>query len=185
MRKKAPGILPSPTWLRANGYGQLYNVIRQNPEAFAHIKQRCGPWRSEDEWVVIAEQLAKQHKGLPGPGWLKKNGFASLYRLLRTRPHRFAHIKQSRKCRHVEQWVIEAEKLTKRHGKLPRSGWLVDHGFSGLVVARSKNPGRFAHIPQQVDPRQEPSPSMASISLSRAASGLGGCKTLFRSFLQR
>ncbi len=38
--KKAPGILPSPQWLRDNGYGGLVEAMRKHPEAFAHIEQQ-------------------------------------------------------------------------------------------------------------------------------------------------
>ena len=38
--KKAPGILPSPQWLKDNGYGGLVEAMREHPEAFAHIEQR-------------------------------------------------------------------------------------------------------------------------------------------------
>ncbi len=38
--RKTPGILPSPQWLRDNGYGGLVEAMRKHPEAFAHIEQR-------------------------------------------------------------------------------------------------------------------------------------------------
>ena len=38
-QRKAPGILPSPQWLKDNGYGGLVEAMRKNPEAFSHIEQ--------------------------------------------------------------------------------------------------------------------------------------------------
>jgi hypothetical protein len=40
-KHKAPGLLPSPRWLKANGYGGLVRAMRKHPDAFAHIKQQA------------------------------------------------------------------------------------------------------------------------------------------------
>jgi hypothetical protein len=37
MKRKAVGILPSSGWLQKNGYHGLDQMMRNRPEAFAHI----------------------------------------------------------------------------------------------------------------------------------------------------
>ena len=39
-KRKVSGMLPSPQWLKANGYGGLVRAMQKHPEAFAHIPQR-------------------------------------------------------------------------------------------------------------------------------------------------
>lgn len=40
--KKYQGVLPSPSWMYANGFGTLYSYIINNSELFSHIPQRRG-----------------------------------------------------------------------------------------------------------------------------------------------
>ena len=38
-KRMAPGVLPSPKWLKEHGYGGLVRAMQRHPEAFAHIRQ--------------------------------------------------------------------------------------------------------------------------------------------------
>lgn len=53
-------------------------------------------FRTPAEWVPVAEQLAEEHSGLPGTGWLDQNGYSGLGRAIEKHPALFAHIKRLR-----------------------------------------------------------------------------------------
>jgi hypothetical protein len=146
--KENGGILPWGNWLESNGYGSLDQAIRHHPELFSHIKQDKKSGKSHEEWVLIAERLAKEHAGiLPYPRWLKDNGYTGLDRRIRKWPELFSLIKQdSRKRKTPEEWIPIAEKLAKEHGGvLPSTGWLQKNA-GGLDQAIRNHPELFAHI---------------------------------------
>jgi len=147
MKRKAPGILPSPTWLISHGYNGLYQDTRQHPQAFAHI-QKFKHGRSVAEWIPIAEELVREHNGaLPYQAWLKRNGYLGLAVMLRKHPDNFAHLRQNRKHRSLDDRVLEAQRLANTHGGvLPSSKWLVENGYSGVAEQLRRNPKDFAHI---------------------------------------
>jgi hypothetical protein len=90
-------MLPIPKRLVENGYGGLTQAIRHHPELFKHIKQDSKKGHSPQEWVPIAERLARKHGGtLPCPGWLQKNSHGVLQQVIRHHPELFKHIKQKR-----------------------------------------------------------------------------------------
>jgi hypothetical protein len=147
--KKAPGILPSPGWLQTNGYSGLAAIMRLYPKAFAHIRQDR-KHRTATERVVEAERLAKKHGKLPNPKWLEANGYNALNQARRLHPDLFVHIQQSSKRgKRPEEWVVEAERLAKKYGKLPHPGWLEENGYNGLSQVIRKHPKQFAHIRQE------------------------------------
>lgn len=43
MPKKQKMLLPSPSWLRANGYAEAVKAMKRSPELFAHIPQEKDP----------------------------------------------------------------------------------------------------------------------------------------------
>jgi len=85
------GVLPSSYWLKKNVCSGLSFCMRKRPELFAHILQdRKG--KTPEEYVKIAEKLAKEHDGvLPSLIWPDGNHRA-LYGCIRRHPEVFAHI---------------------------------------------------------------------------------------------
>jgi hypothetical protein len=132
---------------KATGDG-LYAMMKYRPELFAHIKQEQVRYRPE-EWVSVAEKLAKEHGTLPCGNWLKKNGHSGLVSAMRCRPELFSHIKQEKVGKNPEEWIPIAEKLEKEHGTLPCGAWLEKNGYSALYQAMRKRPELFAHIKQE------------------------------------
>ena len=69
---KAPGTLPNDLWLRANGFEEMADAMKKNPELFAHIEQRdpnkvskptkatkLKPKATEAEHITMAKHLAE------------------------------------------------------------------------------------------------------------------------------
>lgn len=143
---KKYGKLPNPKWIQDN-YKGLDQAMRSRPELFAGIPKEPRKWRTSKEWVAFAEKLAKKRGKLPNPKWLERN-YSGLCDLMRKRPELFAHIPQDRVRKTREEWVAIAEKLEKKHGKLPNTKWLEKNGYIGLRDAVSKYPRLFKHIKQ-------------------------------------
>jgi len=96
------GMLPSGSWLTANGYDHIIKTIRRWPEAFAHIKQ-AKQVRILAETVLLMEKLAKDNGGmLPTLTWFKNNGLLGLFNLHYKHPEAFAHIERERKKRGLD-----------------------------------------------------------------------------------
>jgi len=152
LAKKHGGVLPNCYWLRKNGYEGLYQIMWKYPRLFRHIKQESKKGRTPQEWVPIAEKLARKHGGvLPNCHWLIKNNHRGLYVAVRKHPSLFKHIKQeSKKGRTPQEQVALAEKLAKKHGgRLPHVAWLQKNGHTGLNCAMRKRPHLFKHIKQE------------------------------------
>ena len=148
LAKENNGVLPSG--LERKGYHGLQRSKRENPQAFAHIKQDA-KFRSPLEWAAIAKQLAKENGGvLPAPARLKENGLDGLNQAKRIHPKFFKGIEQDKKYHSPEEWVPIAEQLAKDNGgMLPNLGWLEENGLLRLHHAKRKHPKLFKHIPQQ------------------------------------
>lgn len=103
-----------------------------------------------EEYVAIAEKLAKEHAGmLPHGGWLERNGFKALALFMWRHPDGFAHIAQDKGRKTAKEWVVFAEDLAKdSRGSLPYVGWLMAHKYFCLVQQLYLHPEAFAHIPQ-------------------------------------
>jgi hypothetical protein len=150
---KRRGKLPTAVWLAANGYRGLATVLRRQPGLFAHIKREQAPRRrTPRQWVLEAERLERKHGILPGPGWLRANGYQSLDAAMYLHPKLFAHVKQSKqkrpKKRSPQEWLPIAKRLAKKYGTVPRQKWLGANGYSGLTAIMRRHPGIFAGIPQ-------------------------------------
>jgi hypothetical protein len=92
----ADGSLPNVAWLKKYGYTALLQVMRKYPEKFAHIKQEKKANMTPEEWVVLAEKLAKENNGmLPDVAWLKKHGYTGLVSAVKKHPSKFTHICKS------------------------------------------------------------------------------------------
>jgi hypothetical protein len=87
------GSLPSPGWLRNNGYADLYTMVHKRPDAFAHLKQDRRKKSTLQEQVTSAENLSKKNGGIvPGSTWLFEHNYSALYKAMRKHPEAFAHI---------------------------------------------------------------------------------------------
>jgi hypothetical protein len=126
----------------------LVSALHNHRELFHHIPQEK-QIKKPEEWVPIAEKLAKEHNGImPCSSWVQKN-FAGLDLAMRKNPKLFDHIKQENKYRTHEEWVQIGERLAKEHdGILPCPAWLQKNGYSGFAFVLRKNPKLFAHIKQ-------------------------------------
>jgi len=124
-------------------------------------------FRTPEQWVPIAEQLAAQQADgvLPRRGRLQKMGHSRLVELLKRQPALFAHIRQhSALVRTPEQWVPIAEQLAAQQadGVLPSRQQIqrmcraprgmkrteVQKQFGGLARALQQYPELFKHIKQ-------------------------------------
>jgi hypothetical protein len=145
---KNRGLLQNSNWLQKNGYSALVRMRKYHPEAFAHIKQDR-KIKTLEEHVVVAEGLAERNRDvLPNMEWLQQNGYSGLVFTMYKDPEAFAHIKQDRKIKTLEEHVVVAEGLAKKnHGVLKNVKWVVQNG-EGLQSAMQKHPEAFAHIKQ-------------------------------------
>jgi hypothetical protein len=146
---KRYGKLPNSWWLQKNGYSAIREAKRKYPKLFAHIEQIKRILLTPADHVLVAERLAKKYGKLPNTSWLQKNGYIQLDQVRRKHPELFAHIQRDRKCLTPADHVLVAEKLAKKHGKLPNSWWLQKNGHQALDTAKRKSPELFAHIEQK------------------------------------
>lgn len=145
--EKQYDILPSSKWLKENGYVNLATYKAKFPKLFAHIEQEKLV-KTLDEWVKIAEDLAKNNNGkLQNPRWIQKK-YSGLYKNLLLHSEKFWHIKQEKLQRILGEWVKIAEEMEDRYGKLPNSSWLQKNGFDSLYNCKRRHPERFSHIKQ-------------------------------------
>jgi len=150
LSKNNKNILPNRVWLRENGYGILVSAISRCPEKFDHIKQEK-LLKTVDEHVKIAEELAKNNKGILHPqSWLQNNGYGGLSSMMSKYPDKFSHIKQEKLTRTIKENVRLAEDLAKKNnGILYSKKWLRENGYDGLYVCIAKYPNKFSHIEQE------------------------------------
>jgi ribonuclease I len=150
LAKRNGGRLPCIMELGNLGYDGLNQYIRLYPEVFRHLNQENKKGKSVQKWVIDAEKMARKNGGiLPYRKSLEKRGLYGLRDALLKHPEAFKHIKQeNRKGRNTREWVIEAERLAKKHGGvLPGSGYLQYNGYSGLSHHILRHPAAFRHIP--------------------------------------
>jgi hypothetical protein len=142
------GAIPSHSWILDNELTALTACMRKHPELFTHTPQKRKN-KTPSEWVVIAEELAREHGGLPHGSWLFMNNLGGLAGCVRNHPTFFAHIRQIKKTRTPTEWVALAEQLATEHGGLPIRQWFITNGLGGFIECLRKYPERFAHIPQK------------------------------------
>lgn len=94
LAKENGGILPATSWLKNNGYSKIVQAKQDHPEQFSIFKQEK-LYKTIDEWVLVAIDLAKENGGiLPCGNWLKKNGYGGLDSSMYQNPNKFKHIKR-------------------------------------------------------------------------------------------
>lgn len=151
MKRKAPGILPGPHWLKLHGHHALVTMMQRHPGAFAHIDQDYRGGHTAEEWLAEAKRLVKQFGILPNQGWLQTNGLASLARMIVKYPRLFSQVKQESKRGHTaNEWVEIAALLAKtNNGILPCQAILKRTGKHGLVNFIRQQPNLFDHLKQE------------------------------------
>jgi hypothetical protein len=149
LAKENGGELQYRAWLSRNGYGGLDSCMREYPELFKHIKQKK-LLKSPEEWVKIAEGLAKENGGeIQRRSWLNNNKYTGLDRCMSKNPELFKHIKQDKKSKSPEEYVVIAEKLVQENnGVLPDCKWLRNNRHMGVYQCMQNHPDRFKHIKQ-------------------------------------
>jgi hypothetical protein len=150
LAKKNGGALPTCSWLKSHGYSGLKYSLMAHPQSFKHIKRAPRRNHTAEEWVPIAEEVAKKNGGiLPCPTWLFKNQNA-LYLCLIKHRKLFKHIKQE--TLHANKLAANlklAEELAKKNdGVLPNPAWIQRY-YSKLDAAMQNHPQVFKHIKQK------------------------------------
>lgn len=144
-------ILPCSYWLKSHGYTGLYSCILNNPNEFVHIQQDKKIGKSVEEWVVIAEQLARDNNDiLPCNSKLRNSDNSGLNNCMTKHPDRFAHISKDNQYKSVEEWIAVAEQLAKdNNGILPKVSFVRNSEYAGLDQCMRKHSDRFVHIKQE------------------------------------
>jgi hypothetical protein len=150
LTKDNGGLLPSATWLEANGHGCIRAAKIRNPETFTHIKQEKVN-NSLTENVSIAEKLAKDNGGLlPPTSWLRTHGYRNVSHALHAYPKAFAHLKRQKLAKTLAEIVLLAEKLTKDNGGLlPSTDRLKAEKHHSVCNALYTYPKAFAHLARE------------------------------------
>jgi len=120
-------------------------------KAFREFVDRT--YRTPEEWVPIAEDLAKKHGGvLPNCMWLIENGYSALDQAMRNYPELFAGFNQkNKKGKTLKEHLQDARRLTKNNeGLLPNYAWLRDNGYGSLNAAIRFYPSEFTNFKQAV-----------------------------------
>lgn len=179
-RRQIKGLLPTYGWLSANGYEQLYRVLRRHPAAFAHIPQAQHDHKSLVDWVREAEVLARDHNGrLPHPWWLQKHGHGSLKNVVHDNPEAFAHLNQViHRARTLEDYRAEALRLAAANdGKMPTWTWRDTHGHRTLNTFIGRHADQFADIPTETVDKLEPNGwRQLALDLAKANGGHLPCQ---------
>lgn len=145
------GILPSPHWLITNGHYTIYLSMKIYSERFAHIPQtKSRKYRTKQENVALAEQLAQQHGGkLPCYRWLRMHGYNGLQMCMYYSPHLFAHIQQIKHYKTFNDYLTLAQELAAQHGGiLPAPSWLRKNHYYNLQGYMKTHRNLFKHIKQ-------------------------------------
>jgi len=95
LAKKNDGLIPCHKWLLENGYRNLSHCITKYPDKFKHLEQQNLRKAKLENYVRIAEELAKGNNNiLPHQYWLAKNGYSAIVSAMNLHPDKFSHIKQ-------------------------------------------------------------------------------------------
>ncbi len=150
------GLLPNVRWLRINGHANLDQYMHAHPSAFSHIPQSKGRPPSLGYDVQIrarhrqtARLLAQENGGkVPSLSRLIEMGYPRLSRYIYGHPEFFKRFRREKgkKNKTAKEHIRNAEKLARKHGKLPSSGIILkEHGWA-LYVFMRRNSALFAHI---------------------------------------
>lgn len=144
---KNGGKLPRMKAVQALDH-KLADSIYRHPEAYQHIPRR----RSLDEYIILAEEIAKGNGG-------KLPVFVDLFAINHNLAHAtmkhkdaFAHIPRApytaRKAKRIAAYVKQAEALAKKNGGELLVSQELQTKYNAMVCALRKNPEAFAHIPR-------------------------------------
>ncbi len=152
LAKNNNGLLPTFSWLKKNGYVNLYSCKLRHKKEFSHIPVETKLFTSSGEWVVIAERLANDNGGkLPTYTWLHTNGYSALNKIMSSNKSLFIHLeKENNIGMPSDERVSQAEKLADgNNGILPSYSWLFDNGYDALNKCISAYKTKFEHIPKE------------------------------------
>ena len=156
LAKENGGILQNSGWLQKNGYSGLSAVLISCSELFKHIKQEKRGGKPPEEWIPIAEKLAKENGGvLQNHFWLCQNQYSGLSACIKNNPEMFKHLKVEKCVKRIEEWLLIAKRLTKENGGvLPTHLWIRENGYCGLSSCILKNPEMFKHLGLRLKPQR-------------------------------
>jgi len=150
-KKQVEGTLPCRTWLAKTGREGLDACMKKYPEKFAHIKQNFRGGMTSEEWVAVAEKLAKNNNGvLPSYCRIEESSSSALNGCIQRYPEKFTHLKQDKVLKTIEENVKQAEYLAKNNnGVLYNYTWLRKNGHNSINRCVQKYPENFKHIKQE------------------------------------
>jgi hypothetical protein len=130
----------------------LTMMIRRNPKAFAHIPRVRRRYHQIEQYVGIAETLAKKNGGkLPPKSKLVTGRYPWLLASIRNHPHLFTHIKRERLNTPFTVRVEQAKALAeKNNGVIPHYSWLQRHGHAAVGNAIYSRRDLFKGLRQEV-----------------------------------
>jgi len=116
---------------------------------FKEFREVYSSQKTPEEWVKIAENLARENGGiLPNSGYLSKN-HSSLESCMSRYPKLFQHIPQKKFFNTPEEWVKIAENLARENGGILSNTSTMRKKYAGLVSYMYSHPVLFKHIPQE------------------------------------
>lgn len=91
------GYIPSCKKLVEMGHRRLYDQIKKHPHAFAHLPRQYANRKPKEDWVILAESLAKENDGvIPSRRQLRRLGHGSLSERLAKHPEWFSHLPRAK-----------------------------------------------------------------------------------------
>lgn len=110
--------------------------------------------RSVNDWVLVAEELARKNGGqLPSVDRMKKLGLTGLISKLYSHQSKFSHIPRAKPIvvrRNDHEWVDKARELAENNGgKLPGFATLVSMGYEALTQRLYDKPELFSGIARE------------------------------------
>lgn len=98
--KENNGTLYSISNLQQIGYGGLIVCMERHPDMFSHIEKNKIISRNPEQWVYIANEIAKENEGfLCSQKQLFKKGYRGLLSCMERHPDMFSHIKKRKYVR--------------------------------------------------------------------------------------
>jgi len=135
--------IPGSGWLQGNGYSGLDAWLRKHPEVVEKYGQDWAGGRTSEEQLQLVMQLTENgEKPIPGVGWLKGNGYATLNAWIRRHPEVVEKYGQDWAGGRTSEEQLQLVMQLTENGKKPIPGvrWLRDNGYSGLDAWLRKHP---------------------------------------------